>query len=646
MEVERWNRIEELYQAALALPPERRAAFLARACSTDPQLRAEVQSLLDQQADSFLEGAPVSAIKTLRPGVKLSNFEIVELIGQGGMGEVYRARDVRLKREVAIKVLPPSMVRDPDRIARFEREARAAGSLNHPNIVAVYDTGHDGDTYWIASELVAGEPLAGVIRHGPLAPRKAIEIAAQIADGLAAAHTAGIVHRDLKPANIMVARDGRVKILDFGLAKQRRPGAASTTVDLSGDLNGDLTGEGVVMGTAGYMSPEQVRGEEVDHRSDLFSAGVVIYETLTGTRAFSGGSSVEVMHAILTDDPPELPASVPPALAGIVGRCLEKEPHRRFQSAADLAFALQSSSRAMQPARKPKRRARLRGAVAAVASVAVATAGLIWLIRPLPPPHVTGIVAITHDNRPIYQFPPFISDGSRIFFSTNDGSVPAYQVSVNGGESVPLTMQMKDAACLLDINPDRTEFLACRASTNSGCELWTEPILGGSPHRLGNLVTQNDAAAWSPDGLQLVYARDKELRLAHRDGTEVRKVAAVAGQPFFPQWSPDGRRIRFSVGDMAAKPGRIWEVRTDGSGLHRLLPGWNPSWQMCCGNWTPNGEYFVFEANHALWALRENVGFVEQASRRAGSIEYRPADGGSSASQRRWQARVFRGLGE
>src|SRR5579862_8881838 len=214
MEAERWKRIEELYQDALAQPPDGRVAYLAQTCPEDAQLRAEVQSLLDQGADSFLESAPVSAIKALRPGMKLSNFEIVELIGQGGMGEVYRARDVRLKREVAIKVLPAGMARDPDRIARFEREARAAGALNHPNIVVVYETGHDGDTCWIASELVSGEPLVEVIRHGPMAPRKVIEMAAQIADGLAAAHAAGIVHRDLKPANIMVARDGRVKLLD------------------------------------------------------------------------------------------------------------------------------------------------------------------------------------------------------------------------------------------------------------------------------------------------------------------------------------------------------------------------------------------------------------------------------------------------
>ena len=318
MQAERWKRIEELYQAALAQPPEKRAAFLAQACPDDPQLRGEVQSLLAQHADSFLESASVSAIKALSAGAHLGNFGIVELLGRGGMGEVWLARDARLKRDVAIKVLPAGLARDPDRIARFEREARAASALNHPNIVAVYDVGRDNGTYWIASELVRGDTLRRAIEAGPLPAPRAIEIATQVAAGLAAAHAAGLVHRDLKPANIMVTRAGQVKILDFGLAKQRYPAPDSTTAY--------LTDEGVVLGTVGYMSPEQVRGEPADPRADLFSFGVVLYEMLCGKRAFAGGSSVEVMNAILKEEPPELPASVPPALGRIVRRCLEKEP--------------------------------------------------------------------------------------------------------------------------------------------------------------------------------------------------------------------------------------------------------------------------------------------------------------------------------
>ncbi len=553
-------------------------------------------------------------------GKSVSHYLVLDKLGSGGMGVVFRAKDLKLKRSVALKFLPEEYSKHPQPLARFQQEARAAASLNHPNICTVYEIGEHHSRPFIAMELLEGQTLKDLLRERPLQLHELVDLAVQIAGALEAAHTRGIVHRDIKPANLFVTRRGQVKILDFGLAKLLPERQLSTLHDAAVEESApDSTTAGCEtypsspVGTVAYMSPEQVRGEPVDQRSDLFSFGVILYEMLGGRRAFSGSSSVEVMKAILRDEPPQLPASTPPALEHIVRRCLEKEPARRFQTAADLEFALQRSSPSLPRGEAPEQRNWLKWALAA-AVAATGVAAFLWFSRPLPVPRVTGIAEITHDSRPIFSFPPFISDGSRIFFSTNDTSVPACQVSLKGGESVPLTMQMKGVVCLLDINPERTEFLACRGS-DRGCELWTEPILGGAPRRLGNLVADNDAATWSPDGRQLVYARNKELRLANRDGTDVRKVAAVAGQPFFPRWSPDGRKIRFSVGGGGVKPQRIWEVRTDGSGLHRLLPGWNPSWQMCCGNWTPNGEYFVFEANHALWALRENVGFVEQASR-------------------------------
>src|SRR3954451_308502 len=255
----------------------------------------------------------------LAPGTRLGPYEIVGVLGSGGMGEVYRAHDSRLGRDVALKILPPEVASDPARRARFKTEARAVAALNHPNIVAIYDVG-DG---YIVSELVDGNSLRG----GKLGIRKALSVAAQIADGLAAAHAAGITHRGLKPENVILTREGRIKILDFGLAKMRIPGAtaASETMTLH-------TAPGLVMGTVGYMSPEQVRGEAVDQRSDIFNLGLVLHELISGKRAFRGDTSIETMNAILKQDSPELPNNTPLVLRQIVLRCLEKDPGNRFQS--------------------------------------------------------------------------------------------------------------------------------------------------------------------------------------------------------------------------------------------------------------------------------------------------------------------------
>jgi TolB-like protein len=279
----------------------------------------------------------------LSAGTRLGPYEIVAPIGAGGMGEVYRARDGRLKREVAIKVLPASLSDDPDRLRRFEKEAQAASALNHPNIMAVFDIGSQDATSYIVTELLEGQTLRERLAEGRLAHRKAIEFAEQIASGLAAAHAKGIVHRDLKPENIFVTRQEHVKILDFGLAKLAEPekGAGSVLSTASG-----ATEPGVVLGTLAYMSPEQVKGQPLDSRSDIFSFGAVLYEMLTGQRAFTRGSAAETMSAILTEEPPELASgqNLPPALDHIVRHCLEKVPDRRFQSATDVAFSLTEMS--------------------------------------------------------------------------------------------------------------------------------------------------------------------------------------------------------------------------------------------------------------------------------------------------------------
>ena len=280
----------------------------------------------------------------LTSGTKLGPYEIQSPLGAGGMGEVYRTRDTRLDREVAIKVLPVGFARDPERLRRFQQEAQAAAALNHPNILAVHDFGeHEGSPYMV-TEFLEGETLRERLRPGTLPVRKATEYAEQVARGLAAAHEKGIVHRDLKPENIFVTRDGRVKILDFGLAKLTRP---EGTVQSDAATLAAQTEPGMVMGTVGYMSPEQVKGQNADHRSDLFSFGAILYEMLSGKRAFSGETSVETMSAILKQDPPELTETnrtAPPALERIVRHCLEKNPEERFQSARDVAFNLANLS--------------------------------------------------------------------------------------------------------------------------------------------------------------------------------------------------------------------------------------------------------------------------------------------------------------
>lgn len=307
----------------------------------------------------------------LKTGDCLGSYEIAASIGAGGMGEVYRARDTRLGRDVAIKILPEAFARDEDRMRRFAQEARAVAALNHPNVLSVYDTGVENGVPYLVSELLEGESLRQRLDQGPIPARKAVEYAQQIADGLAAAHEKNIVHRDLKPENIYLTGGGRVKILDFGLAKLQ---TAATNGPASGSADGALltegsatatlaavTNPGVVMGTAGYMAPEQVRGQAVDHRADIFSFGAVLYEMLSGERAFHKESSVETLNAILKEDPPQLDAEklrVAPGLERIVHHCLEKKPADRFQSARDLTFALSSLSDTSTAQRPVSRRPR------------------------------------------------------------------------------------------------------------------------------------------------------------------------------------------------------------------------------------------------------------------------------------------------
>src|SRR5208282_2104123 len=323
---------------------------------------------------------------SLATGTQLGPYEIIALIGAGGMGEVYRARDTRLLRDVALKVLPESFTTDPDRLRRFEQEARAVAALNHPNIVSVYDVGNANGMHYIVSELLEGDTLRQFISASGMAPRKAIELAIQLAQGLATAHEQGIVHRDLKPENVFITRSGRLKILDFGLAKLRRAQPLAETMD---GVTVAETNAGQVLGTIGYMSPEQVRGDAADQRSDIFSFGSILYEMLCGERAFKRNTGAETMTAILNEEPREFSGkslAVTPGLERIVRHCLEKQPGQRFQSAQDIAFALESvggmSGTTSTLAAAPVRKGWARLAIAALVVLALAGFAIEAWLRP------------------------------------------------------------------------------------------------------------------------------------------------------------------------------------------------------------------------------------------------------------------------
>ena len=383
---------------------------------------------------------------SLAIGSRIGGYELVSLLGAGGMGEVYRGHDPRLRRDVAVKILPSASGADPDAIRRFEQEACAAAALTHPNILTVHQVGTADGVPFIVSELLDGETLRGRLARGALPLRTAVDYALQILSGLAAAHDKGIVHRDLKPENLFICTDGRVKILDFGLAKLLQPEVAvARDAGLSTRIAD--TAPGLVLGTIGYMSPEQVRGQAVDQRSDIFNAGAILYEMLSGQRAFQGHSAADVISAILTADPSELSAStnarVSPALDRVVRHCLEKEPTRRFQAARDVALALDavsglSSATAIAVPSRPGPRTGFAVAVVAAVGIFCGLVG-IWLGRARSPsstvsgPLLQDIVRMTHDAG-FSEWPTWSPDGRMFAFSSNrGGNFDIYLARIDGG---------------------------------------------------------------------------------------------------------------------------------------------------------------------------------------------------------------------
>jgi serine/threonine protein kinase/Tol biopolymer transport system component len=503
---ERYRQIKSIVHAALELDPAGQAAFVERTCRDDPELKAEVRSLLDHDRESagFLEKPAIEAAEAacrLKPGSRLGPYEIVEPIGAGGMGEVYRAHDPRFGRDVAIKLLPAAFANDEGRVARFEREARAAGSLNHPNVLTVHDFGREGGAPYLVSELLRGETLREHMEKSAIAPAMAMAYAAQIARGLDAAHALGIVHRDVKPENVFVAQGGLVKILDFGVARMPDlPGRARDGTP------GGATEPGTVLGTVGYMSPEQVRGEPAGPPSDIFSLGVILFEMLAGKRPFAGATWVDETNAILRREAPDPPPDLagiedPAALIGILRRCLAKRAGDRFESAGDLARALEAAQAPAAPksAGNRLRRALLGSAAAAILAM-VAFLGIAHF-RAAPS---TALQALTFRHG-IVSAARFTADGRNIVYSA-DWDPQGFRLYSTrpGGPETPLALQN---AMLLAVSSRDGLALCIPASQTQHRvigRLVRTTLSGGE---LPGQTEDVSAADWSPDGSELAVVR-------------------------------------------------------------------------------------------------------------------------------------------
>jgi len=572
-------------------------------------------------------------------GRTVSHYRVLDIIGGGGMGVVYRAEDLKLGRRVALKFLPEELGNDSPALQRFEQEARTASSLNHFNICTIYEFGeHEGQPF-LVMELLEGETLRdrlSIAGDKGLPLGELLELSIQVTEGLQAAHEKGIIHRDIKPANIFLTNKGVCKILDFGLAKlleagepeKAAPQGANAAMPKDsifnaplddGSIVSHLTRTGLAIGTAGYMSPEQVNGEKLDARTDVFSFGLVLYEMATGHRAFGGKTAVEVHDAIVNHaqlQVRDLNSTLPPGLEAVINKSLEKDRDLRYQSAAELRADLEKEQRGLPSAENPdspaKEAPRSQAGSAAGAdrsrkihrnlSIVIGTslclvfaAFAVWRGQP-GVPAVTNIVRLTNDRTAKISTNGTVTDGLHLYFIEGGPSGSASgiaQVSAMGGETTWITTSLKDVRAILDISSDKSKLLLVTGVAGSDSkEFWVQPLPAGTPHRVGNL--QAFSADWTPDGSHVIYSYQNKIATVNEDGSDPQTLAEIPGSAAWFRYSPDGRLIRFSLLQDLGNSSSLWEMRADGTNLHRLLPNWKESLDQCCGRWSPDGNYYYF----------------------------------------------------
>lgn len=557
-------------------------------------------------------------------GTTLGHYRILRLVGSGGMGEVYAAEDLTLGRTVALKVLPAILAVDPDGLDRFEREARAAAALSHPGIVTLHSFERADGVPFLTMELVDGEPLAARIPPHGVPLDTLLRIGIELADAVAAAHARGIVHRDLKPANLLVAADGRVKVLDFGLARVSGPEGLA-----GDDATRQITGEGRIVGTVAYMSPEQAEGRPVDHRTDIFSIGVVLYQLATGRLPFQGETAMSVLSAILKDIPRpaiELNPALPPAVGRILKTCLHKDRERRYQSAKDLRNDLQTLKEELDsgelhrpvlpaaPAGRP-RRSILAGALVLVLA-ALGALALGMYLRPAPAPASPVLEYHQLTSAPGLEVEPAVSpDGRWIVYVSNAAGNPDISLqSMTGQTAINLTRDSPAADYQPAFSPDG-ESIAFRSDRDGG-GLYVMGRTGEAPRRV---ASGGFDPAWSPDGRQLVFATASTGIPTSRSGlSQIRVVGLDDGvvreltdhDAMHPAWSPDGRFIAFWGMDRSVTSGNqsavrdLWAVSADGGAPWRLTDDPHVDWSPM---WAPDGRFLYFGSNRGgsmnLWRL-------------------------------------------